>query len=93
MEYEWDDDKHSKNLSKHGFGFERIDLFEWDGALIFQDSRHDYFEIRYVAFGFIEKRLYVCVYTQRGMTRRIISLRKTNKREEAFYEKEIKTIN
>ncbi len=50
------------------------------------DGRFDYGEERWVAFGLIGKRLQVMVYTFRAETIRIISFRKANKREKAYYE-------
>jgi uncharacterized protein len=93
MEYEWDDDKNSKNLAKHGLAFERMDFFEWDDAVVFEDRRQNYSERRYAATSWIEGRLFICVHTLRGKVCRIISLRKANKRERDFYEKTIKTFD
>lgn len=42
-------------------------------------------ETRKVSIGYIELRLYVVVYVDRDGGRRIISLRKANKREVNFY--------
>jgi len=44
------------------------------------DDRFDYGEVRQVAFGLIHDRLFVCVYADREAERRVISLRKANKR-------------
>ena len=49
------------------------------------DDRFDYGERRKVAFGLVNDRLFVCVYTDRKSERRVISLRKTNKREVRRY--------
>ncbi len=51
-------------------------------TLIIPDKRQEYGENRFIAFGQIFGRLVVCVYTDRGDTRRIISLRKANDREQ-----------
>jgi uncharacterized DUF497 family protein len=45
----------------------------------------DYGEIRFITIGRLDRRMVVMVWTQRGATRRIISLRKANAREQAFY--------
>lgn len=42
------------------------------------DDRKDYGERRQVACGLIRGRLFVCVFTDRGEIRRVISLRKAN---------------
>ena len=43
--------------------------------------RAEYGERRFIAYGFIEERLFVCVYVWRGERRRIVSLRKAIRRE------------
>lgn len=50
-------------------------------AALIVDDRRDYGEERLVSFGYIGKRLYVCVYTVRGDALHIISVRKANERE------------
>jgi uncharacterized protein len=54
-------------------------------ALVRVDMRHAYGELRHVAIGYIETRLYVLVFTKRSSKVRVISLRKANKREERKY--------
>lgn len=54
--------------------------------LCFTDTRRDYGEVREVGLGVIGDRLYCVVFTQRGDTMRIISLRKANSREIELYE-------
>ncbi|MBV8045984.1 MAG: BrnT family toxin [Paludibacterium sp.] len=69
-----------------GIYFYRVALLLlWDTALITQDGRRDYGEARSIAYAIWGARLYCVVYTDRGRSRRIISLRKANKREAAFY--------
>jgi uncharacterized DUF497 family protein len=46
-------------------------------------SKHG--EVREVAFGVINDRLFVCVYTDRDAERRVISLRRANRREVKRY--------
>jgi uncharacterized DUF497 family protein len=46
-----------------------------------RDDRFDYGEVREVAFGLVNGRPFVCVYADRDAERRVISLRKANKRE------------
>ncbi len=53
--------------------------------IVAPDDRFDYGEVRQVAFGRIGGRLFVCVFVDRGSTRRIISLRKANSREVKRY--------
>ncbi|TDR80012.1 hypothetical protein DFP86_106152 [Paludibacterium purpuratum] len=58
---------------------------EWDTALSSEDGRKEYGEVRMVSFVIMSDRLYCAVYTDRGDSRRVISLRKANKREVAYY--------
>ena len=50
-----------------------------------EDERKPYGEIRYVTVGYLDGRMVVLVWTKRDDTRRIISLRKANGREQAYY--------
>ena len=84
--YEWDEDKSLSNFQTRGFGFDLIHRFEWNTA----NTRHDLRsveETRWVSTGLIGERLYVTVWTLRGITTRIISLRKANDREVDGYER------
>ena len=73
MIFEWDAAKNSANIAKHGIDFEdAIRIF--DGPVLEkEDTRKDYRETRYVAFGVADARQLVVVYTQRGERRRVIS--------------------
>ena len=86
MTYEWDSAKAEINEAKHGVAFEAALDFDWDTALVAEDDRFDYGEPRFIAFGLIADRLHVLVYTMRGETVRIISLRKANEKEETIYD-------
>ncbi len=63
----------------------------FDGPhLVFQDNRKAYGEERRIVLGFIKGRLMVAVFTRRGDSVRVISLRKANGREKRKFENEIK---
>ena len=79
--WHWDEDKRQTNLAKHGVDFAVVDQFDWLSAVIRVDDRFDYGEIRLRAEGLIAGRLDALVYTERGLIKRIINLRKANKRE------------
>jgi len=87
MQYEWDENKRIANLARHKIDFADAIDFEWGTALETIDDRFDYGEKRWVALGFIRKKLHVMVYTFRAKNIRIISLRKANKRERMYYER------
>ena len=84
--YEWDETKRQTNLAKHGVDFSDVERFEWGDAVIISNDRHG--EVRFVAYGYIDNRLHVVVYTIRtNITRRVISIRKANPREMRTYAK------
>ncbi|MFA5807927.1 MAG: BrnT family toxin, partial [bacterium] len=56
MIIEFDLAKSDRNARKRGLPFERADEFDWDTALIIEDTRRDYGEPRFRAFGFIGDR-------------------------------------
>ena len=89
MNYEWDDKKCNSNLKNHKVDFSAVEGFDWQSALIIEDNRRDYGEIRYRAMGLIGSRLHALVFTTRGEKVRVISLRKANRREVKSYEEKI----
>ena len=86
-EFEWDDDKRTLKLAKHGVNFDLARLFYWDVAIVETDQRSDYGELRFSAKGPINGRLHVMIYVIRSDSVRIISLRKANRRERRNYER------
>jgi uncharacterized protein len=85
MEIVFNTTKDAANKEKHGVSLGTAADFEWDEAVTWPDVRKDYGEDRMVGIGYIGNRLYVIVFVDRGDERRIISLRKANKREESIY--------
>ena len=86
MQFEWDSEKATANVSRHGVSFELAMLVFLDnGRLIKVDERFDYGEERIITMGHVNNRLHVVVYTQTNDTIRIISARKANKRERKRY--------
>jgi uncharacterized DUF497 family protein len=49
------------------------------------DARFDYGEVRYQAVGYLNGRMVMLVWTQRGDARHVISMRKCNEREQKTY--------
>ncbi len=80
IDIEYNPEKNQKNIKERGISFDTANNFEWDTALVIEDTRKDYGEPRYSAIGFINDRLHVLVFTLRNEAIRIISLRKANKR-------------
>jgi uncharacterized DUF497 family protein len=94
MEFGWDRRKSISNIQKHGLAFEIAALLLRSPVMEEPDGRHDYGEQRVRAYGKINGRLLVCVYTDRRLSGRdvrwIISLRKANKREMRIFDAETK---
>ena len=87
MEIEYDPAKNTINIEKHGIDFEDIQMFDFDSATIRIDTRSDYGETRFFAYGYIGHRMHQIAFTLRGTAIRPISLRKANKREVTKYAK------
>jgi uncharacterized protein len=85
MRFEFDPAKNERNIQERDISFVLSAEFDWTTALVLRSDRAG--EARYMAIGDIEGRLHVLVYTKRGQTLRIISLRRANKREVKRYEK------
>jgi hypothetical protein len=49
------------------------------------DDRRDYGEIRFITAGYLDGRLVVVVWTQRGEARHIISMRHCHAKEEEIW--------
>jgi uncharacterized protein len=88
MQFEWDNRKNKANIIKHKLDFETVGNFAWHEAVVFERSRPEDAEQRFVAVGMLEAKIHTVVFTSRGMKTRIISVRRANKQEEHFYEKE-----
>lgn len=87
MEIGFDPPKSEKIRRERGLPFELAADLEWDRAVIFEDTRVAYGEIRMIALAPIKGRLHVVCYNQRDAVRWIISFRKANAREVKVYEK------
>ncbi len=88
MKIEFDPAKNQRNIRERELSFEMASEFEWESAVMVEDTRRDYGERRFRAFGFIGNRLHALVFTPRDGGIRVISLRKANQREIDGYEQE-----
>lgn len=86
MELEFGLTKSKANALARGLPFEMAAEFDFDTALIAQDIRKPYPEVRYQALGYLADRVHVLVFTETTKGIRVISLRKANKREIRRYE-------
>lgn len=85
MQIEFDSQKREKTLAERGLDFARAAEVFAGPHFTGQDERADYAEDRFITVGLLETRLVVLVWTPRGKVRRIISRRKANDREKAYY--------
>jgi uncharacterized DUF497 family protein len=85
MKYVFDPAKDGINRAKHGVSLALAEVLFAGQHVTTTDDRFDYGEVRQVAFGLIAGRLFVCVYVDRQAERRVISLRKANRREVKRY--------
>jgi uncharacterized DUF497 family protein len=81
----FDPSKNEFNQIKHGVSLALAEVLLAGPHRSLPDDRFDYGETRQVAFGLIQGRLFVCVYVDRDEERRVISLRKANRREVKRY--------
>ena len=86
MEISYDPEKRSKTLAERGLDFE--DAVQVFAATTFtvEDDRRDYGESRFQTIGWLNGRLVMVVWTERGASRHIISMRKCNDREQERFE-------
>ena len=86
MEFDWHPDKHERNVTERGFGFDLAALI-FDGPVLERlDSRRDYGEERVKALGLAEGVLLCVVYTDRGKMRWIISARRASRKERRIWD-------
>ncbi|KXU39017.1 hypothetical protein AXE65_10785 [Ventosimonas gracilis] len=85
MKIEFDPAKDAINRNKHGISLGEAARIDWDNVVAWPDRRFDYGEDRISGLGYLGDRLYAVIFVDRGDIRRVISLRKANKREEKTY--------
>ena len=87
--FEWDEDKNSANIQKHGLSFmEAITVFDDDNALYKSDADHSQDEDRFIILGMSAnlRLLVVChCYRESNTAIRIFSARKATKSESDQY--------
>jgi uncharacterized DUF497 family protein len=90
--FEWDTEKAKSNEKKHGILFEEATtVFADTCSLTIYDPIHSENEERFVIIGIShKKRTLIVVHTERGDKIRIISARKTTKKERSYYESHAK---
>jgi uncharacterized DUF497 family protein len=85
MEFEWDNEKNSKNIEKHGIDFvDAVSIFE-NPILEYEDVRKNYGEKRFFGIGILNNIEISVVYTKRSNNIRMISARRARKDEREKY--------
>jgi hypothetical protein len=88
MQFEWDREKASANLRKHGVSFDEAATVFYDPlAATFDDPDHSMRERRLLTIGYSSRgRLLVVSHTERGRALRIISARLASAKERKRHE-------
>lgn len=85
MEFEWDEAKSERNRIARDLPFDfAFDLFDGP-VLLTREDRREYGELRMRALGMVAGLVLARAFTDRGGVRRIISLRRANRRERDAY--------
>jgi uncharacterized DUF497 family protein len=95
MRFSWDPDKSDANLRDRGFDFAFATLIFDGPTLEREDSRKEYGERRIIATGLAQGLELTVCYTDRAspgqpLERRIISARRSHRRERQAYQQAIK---
>ena len=85
MRIEFDPAKDAANQAKHGLSIALAVELDWEAALVWVDARFEYEELRMIALAPKTEILYYVAFVERGAARRIISLRRANRREVNHY--------
>lgn len=85
MRIEFDPAKDSTNQAKHDVSLSVAIELDWEAALVWVDERFEYGETRMIALAPRVNILYCVAFVDRGEVRRIISLRRANRREVKHY--------
>ena len=89
MEFQWDEEKASANLAKHGVSFEEAKTVFDDRLYVdFYDPKHSLNEHRYIIIGQSnQRRVLIVSYTERNDAIRLINARELTRGERRDYEK------
>lgn len=85
MRIEFDPAKDITNRAKHGVSLALAGELVWEAALVWIDERIEYGELRAIALAPKIEILYYAAFVDRGEVRRVISLRRANRREVKYY--------
>jgi len=81
MRIAFDPSKDRVNRRKHGMSLKEAERLDWETAVIWEDDRFEYGELRMRGWGMIGADLFHVVFVDRDDVRRVISLRSAEKQE------------
>ena len=85
MKIEFDPAKRLRTLEQRALDMDQASQVFSGMKLTIVDDRKDYGEPRWITFGFLNARMVVVVWTNRGDNLRIISMRKANDKEQKIF--------
>ena len=86
IKFEYDQNKSLSNKQKYGIDFEEVqELFS--GIVAVADAKNVDDEVRFSAIGKVAQKFYIVIYTYWEKRVRIISARRSRKKEDNIYEK------
>jgi uncharacterized DUF497 family protein len=85
----YDPEKRAKTLAERGLDFDDAVQVLAGPTIEVLDDRTDYGEERFQTVGLLNDRLVMIVWTPRGETRHIISMRKCNEREKEKFGRQL----
>jgi hypothetical protein len=89
METSYDPEKRTQTLLHRQLDFQDAIKVFAGTTLTIEDDRQDYGEVRYQTLGLLDERLVMVVWTSRGGSQHIISMRKANEREKKRYDAQL----
>ena len=85
MQFKFDPKKDKENIANHGLSLAMAEKLVWDEALVWVDERFECNEIRMIALAPEGSTLYYVAFVDRDEVRRLISLRRAERREVKYY--------
>ena len=89
VSFTWSEAKRDANLAKHGFDFADVARVFRGEVFTAEDTRFWYGEKRYLTFGLLHQTPVSIVHTEYAEETRIISFRKSTRREAQIYFEQI----
>ena len=83
----WNEDKREQDIAKHGIEFEgQFDAFDGRRALVVEDQRKDYCEIRYNMLVKFSNNILHITFTLRAGAYHLIPARRASRKERKAYD-------